>query len=192
MIFQSSLLYRPWGMLVGVSGSYPTKAVALLLGESRAYDSIYRDPIIKARQSWDPLILIMGTPPLVTQYLCFEFLWDIFHGDQLRQKWCNYSVYVMSHQNFIPLFAMLFNRYLFILISMAQEVHRTVKQQKLYKWKNINTFVLSYIISIPCVSGKFSPRSVVMIGYAIPEQCHIRESKDRVYGKWKHKVRQST
>ena len=27
----------PWGILVGVSGSYPTKAVALLLGESRAY-----------------------------------------------------------------------------------------------------------------------------------------------------------
>ena len=38
MIFRSSLRYRPWGMLVGVSGSYPTKAVALLLGESRAYD----------------------------------------------------------------------------------------------------------------------------------------------------------
>ena len=37
MIFRSSLRYRPWGMLVGVSGCYPTKAVALLLGESKAY-----------------------------------------------------------------------------------------------------------------------------------------------------------
>ena len=35
--FRSSLSYRPWGILVGVNGSYPTKAVALLLCESRAY-----------------------------------------------------------------------------------------------------------------------------------------------------------
>ena len=37
--FRSSLRYWPWGIVVGVSqsGSYPTKAVALLLGESRAY-----------------------------------------------------------------------------------------------------------------------------------------------------------
>ena len=41
MIFRSSLRYRPWGMLVGVSGNYPTKAVALLLGESRAYGHMY-------------------------------------------------------------------------------------------------------------------------------------------------------
>ena len=36
--FRSSLRYRPWGILVGVSVSYPTRAVAHLLGESRAYD----------------------------------------------------------------------------------------------------------------------------------------------------------
>ena len=35
---RSSLRYWPRGILVGVSGSHPTKAVALLLGESRAYD----------------------------------------------------------------------------------------------------------------------------------------------------------
>ena len=35
--FRSSLRYRPWGILVGVSVSYPTRAVAQLLGESRAY-----------------------------------------------------------------------------------------------------------------------------------------------------------
>ena len=37
--FRSSLRYWPWGIVVGVSqsGSYPIKAVALLLGESRAY-----------------------------------------------------------------------------------------------------------------------------------------------------------
>ena len=35
--FRSSLRYWPWGILVGVSGNYQTKAVALLLGESRAY-----------------------------------------------------------------------------------------------------------------------------------------------------------
>ena len=29
------------GLEVGVSGSYPTKAVALLLGESRAYAAFY-------------------------------------------------------------------------------------------------------------------------------------------------------
>ena len=37
--FRSLLRYWPWGILVGVSGSFPTKAVALLLGESRAYAS---------------------------------------------------------------------------------------------------------------------------------------------------------
>ena len=35
--FLSSLRYRPWGILVGVGVSYPTMAVAQLLGESRAY-----------------------------------------------------------------------------------------------------------------------------------------------------------
>ena len=30
--------FRPWGMLFGVSGSFPTKAIALLLGESWAYE----------------------------------------------------------------------------------------------------------------------------------------------------------
>ena len=35
--FLSSLRYRPWGILVGVSVSYPTWAVVQLLGESRAY-----------------------------------------------------------------------------------------------------------------------------------------------------------
>ena len=35
--FRSSPRYRPWGILVGVSVSYPTRAVAQLLGESRAY-----------------------------------------------------------------------------------------------------------------------------------------------------------
>ena len=35
--FRSSLRYRPWGILVGVIVSYPTRAVAQLLGESRAY-----------------------------------------------------------------------------------------------------------------------------------------------------------
>ena len=35
--FRSSLRYWPWGLLVGVSANYPTKAVALLLGESKAY-----------------------------------------------------------------------------------------------------------------------------------------------------------
>ena len=35
--FRSSLRYRPWGILVGVSVSYPTRAVAQLLGESGAY-----------------------------------------------------------------------------------------------------------------------------------------------------------
>ena len=35
--FRSSLRYRPWGILVGVSVSYPIRAVAQLLGESRAY-----------------------------------------------------------------------------------------------------------------------------------------------------------
>ena len=39
--FRSSLCYRPWGILVGVSVSYPTRAVAQLLGESRAYGSVY-------------------------------------------------------------------------------------------------------------------------------------------------------
>ena len=36
--FQSSLRYRPWGILVGVSVSYPKMAVAQLLGDSGAYD----------------------------------------------------------------------------------------------------------------------------------------------------------
>ena len=40
--FRSSLRYRPWGILVGVSVSYPTRtrAVAQLLGESKAYGSV--------------------------------------------------------------------------------------------------------------------------------------------------------
>ena len=40
--FRSSLRYWPWGILVGVSGSFTTKAVALLLGESRAYGYEYQ------------------------------------------------------------------------------------------------------------------------------------------------------
>ena len=35
--FLSSLRHRPWGILVGVSVSYSTRAVAQLLGESKAY-----------------------------------------------------------------------------------------------------------------------------------------------------------
>ena len=35
--FRNSLRYRPWGIIVGVSVSNPTRAVAQLLGESRAY-----------------------------------------------------------------------------------------------------------------------------------------------------------
>ena len=37
VFFRSSLRYRPWGILVGVSVSYPTRVDAQLLGESRAY-----------------------------------------------------------------------------------------------------------------------------------------------------------
>ena len=55
MIFRSSLRYRPWGMLVGVSGSFPAKAVALLLGESRAYGHyylFYQTSIILSSENW--------------------------------------------------------------------------------------------------------------------------------------------
>ena len=50
--FRSLLRYRPWGILVGVSVSYPTRAVAQWLGESRAYVSnhsfvdMVRSPIL--------------------------------------------------------------------------------------------------------------------------------------------------
>ena len=37
--FRSSSSYWPWGILVGVCGSHPAEAVALLLGVSEAYDS---------------------------------------------------------------------------------------------------------------------------------------------------------
>ena len=39
--FRSSLRYRPWGILVGVSVSYPTREVAQLLGEIGAYGCLY-------------------------------------------------------------------------------------------------------------------------------------------------------
>ena len=84
MIFRSSLRYRPWGMLVGVSGSYPAKAVALLLGESRAYGHyylFYQTSIILSSENWR-----VNKPNKYNNYV-LQMIFVVIDIDGISQTW---------------------------------------------------------------------------------------------------------
>ena len=68
--FCSSLRYWPRVILVSVCGSYSTKAVALLLGESRAYGSRH-DYRTDSKFQWETVLLriipgIVSDAPIIT------------------------------------------------------------------------------------------------------------------------------
>ena len=118
--FRSSLCYRPWGIQVGVSVSYPTRAVAQLLGESRAY-AINNIPALVWIMAWhqpgdksssEPMMVrlpthLCVTPPQCIKMECLTTTWSTASDDQdgvmtpSLFNFCQFSLHISVNETLV-------------------------------------------------------------------------------------------